>query len=65
MVNMQPDESTLPVGAPPDRQPENGDSGETPQATRVDVDALARRVFELMKREVTIERERSGRRPLL
>jgi hypothetical protein len=51
--------SSQPGQAPPKSAVEQASSGST-----IDVDALAQRVYALLKREVLIERERAGRSPL-
>jgi hypothetical protein len=50
-----------PMQPGPDPSRSEGEKS-TPDST-IDVDALAQRVYALLKREALIERERAGRRP--
>ncbi len=58
----------MPVNEPgnpqSDRPPESGRSNEPVQAAReqaIDLQALAEKIYELLKQEARLERERSGR----
>jgi hypothetical protein len=60
------DESASGPGTrPPGQSPQQTQAGDATPGITVDVDALARRVFALLKRELVIEQERIGRRSLL
>jgi hypothetical protein len=65
MVSLQDESATAPGTTPPGQSPPSNQAGDAMSGPAVDVDALAQRVFALLKRELVIERERTGRSPLL
>jgi hypothetical protein len=65
MADTQAEASSTPGSIHPGQVPPQSDVEQASPASTVDVDALAQRVYALLKREVLIERERTCRRPLL
>jgi hypothetical protein len=65
MESRQMESSSIPGSEQPGHDPLQSDVEQASPGSTVDVDALAQRVYALLKREVLIERERIGRRPLL
>jgi hypothetical protein len=65
MAERQAESSSIPGSIQPGQDPPRSNVEQASPGSTIDVDALAQRVYALLKREVLIERERAGRSPLL